>query len=90
MNLYQILNPNPDPPIQVAKRAPVCETNPICANAVCDTSSSQAERIAALLKEMTIVEKAQNLVDSAAGVPRLGLPSYEWWSEVRERKQPHI
>lgn len=61
---------------------PVCQTNPICASKVCDTSLSQNERIAALLSEMTVEEKAQNMVDSAAGVSRLGLPTYEWWSEV--------
>jgi beta-D-xylosidase 4 len=30
-----------------------------------------------------VAEKAENLVNGAAGVPRLGLPPYEWWSEVK-------
>ena len=78
MNLYEISNPNPNPPPLNPKRSPVCQTNPFCANKACDTSLSQSERIAALLAEMSVVEKAQNMVDSAAGVPRLGLPSYEY------------
>lgn len=82
MNLYEISNPNPDPPVQFAKRSPVCETDPFCANKACDKSLSPDARIAALLQEMTIEEKAENLVNGAAGVPRLGLPPYEWWSEV--------
>jgi len=60
-----------------AKRSPACQTNPFCANKACDTSLSQSERIAALLAEMSISEKAQNMVNSAAGVSRLGLPAYE-------------
>ncbi|KAK5704338.1 hypothetical protein LTR97_003356 [Elasticomyces elasticus] len=82
MNLYQIDDPNPNPPPIVSKRSPACLTNPFCANAACDTSSSQSDRIAALLSQMTVEEKAQNMVDAANGVPRLGLPSYEWWQEA--------
>ncbi|KAK0271129.1 hypothetical protein LTR35_013690 [Friedmanniomyces endolithicus] len=82
MNLYQIDNPNPNPPPIVSKRAPACLTNPFCANAACDTSKSQGDRIAALLSQMTVEEKAQNMVDAANGVTRLGLPSYEWWQEA--------
>jgi beta-D-xylosidase 4 len=88
MNMYQISNPNPNPPVQVAKRSPICQTNPICANKACDTSLSQDARIKALLSEMTVDEKAQNLVDTAAGIPRLGLPPYEWWSEVSHKHLP--
>ncbi len=83
MNLYQIDNPNPNPPPIVTKREPACLTNPFCANAACDTSKTQSDRIAALLSQMTVEEKAQNMVDAANGVQRLGLPSYEWWQEVR-------
>lgn len=82
MNMYQINNPNPNPPPQTSKRQPVCQTNPFCANKACDTSLSQSDRIAALLTQMSVIEKAQNMVDSAVGVPRLGLPAYEWWSEA--------
>ncbi|KAK3670638.1 hypothetical protein LTR78_009473 [Recurvomyces mirabilis] len=82
MNIYEINNPNPNPPPVESKRSPVCQTNPFCANKACDTSLTQSERIAALLSQLTVREKADNLVDSAAGVDRLGLPPYEWWSEA--------
>jgi beta-D-xylosidase 4 len=83
LNLYEIGNPNPDPPPQFAKRSPVCQTDPFCAKKACDKSLSQDARIEAFLQEMTVAEKAENLVNGAAGVPRLGLPPYEWWSEVK-------
>ncbi|KAK5163127.1 uncharacterized protein LTR77_010911 [Saxophila tyrrhenica] len=82
MNLYSIENPNPNAPPPTTKRQPVCKTNPFCSFKACNTSLSMDERIAALLKEMTLEEKVTNLVDSATGVPRLGLPPYEWWSEA--------
>jgi beta-D-xylosidase 4 len=31
---------------------------------------------------MTLTEKVQNVVNSAAGSSRLGLPPYQWWSEA--------
>jgi len=82
MNIYTINNPNPNPPPVQAKRSPVCQTNPFCANKACDSSLSMDERIAALLSQLSVREKANNLVDSAAGVPRIGLPPYEWWNEA--------
>ncbi|KAK3113806.1 hypothetical protein LTR53_008544 [Teratosphaeriaceae sp. CCFEE 6253] len=82
MNLYGIDNPNPNPPPILSKRQPACLTNPFCANQACDASLSQGDRIAALLSQMTVEEKAQNMVDAANGVTRLGLPSYEWWQEA--------
>ena len=83
MNIYEVNSPNPHPPPIQTKRSPACQTNPFCNNTACNTRLSQSARIAALLKEMTVEEKAQNMVDSAAGVPRLGLPAYEWWQEVQ-------
>ncbi|SMR48369.1 unnamed protein product [Zymoseptoria tritici ST99CH_1A5] len=82
MNLYTISNPNPNPPPKHAKRSPVCLTDPFCASKACDTSLSQDERIAALLSQMTVEEKASNLVNDALGIPRLGLPPYNWWQEA--------
>ena len=31
---------------------------------------------------MTTAEKIANLINTAPGVPRIGLPPYEWWSEA--------
>ncbi|KAG8164124.1 hypothetical protein KVR01_006042 [Diaporthe batatas] len=81
INLYSISNANPSP-LPQGHRDPVCQTQPFCSNKACDTSLTQEERIAALLEQMTVEEKAENLINSAAGVSRLGLPSYEWWSEA--------
>ncbi|XP_028767709.1 probable beta-D-xylosidase 5 [Neltuma alba] len=48
----------------------------------CDTSLPYATRAADLVSRLTLQEKAQQLVNSAAGIPRLGVPPYEWWSEA--------
>lgn len=60
---------------------PDCTRDPLCSNNVCDESISAQERAAALVAELTIWEKLDNLVNEAPGVPRLGIPPYEWWSE---------
>lgn len=46
-----------------------------------DTSYSFAERAADLVSRMTLDEKASQLGDSAAAIPRLGVEAYKWWSE---------
>ncbi|MCO5578264.1 hypothetical protein L7F22_032103 [Adiantum nelumboides] len=48
----------------------------------CDVRRGVAERVAALVANLTLQEKAAQLVNGAAGVPRLGLPPYQWWSEA--------
>lgn len=40
------------------------------------------KRIDALLKEMTLEEKISQTVNESAGIPRLGIPAYDWWSEA--------
>ncbi|KZL82503.1 glycosyl hydrolase family 3 n terminal domain-containing protein [Colletotrichum incanum] len=60
---------------------PDCSRDPLCSNDVCDEALSPKERAAALVAELTIWEKLDNLVNEAPGVPRLGIPPYEWWSE---------
>ncbi len=37
---------------------------------------------AALVKKMTLDEKASQLTYKAAAVPRLGIPAYNWWNEA--------
>ncbi|KAJ5820055.1 glycoside hydrolase superfamily [Penicillium riverlandense] len=61
---------------------PACQTQPLCSHQVCDTSKSIAERVSSLVDSMTLEEKILNVVDASAGSVRLGLPSYEWWSEA--------
>lgn len=61
---------------------PDCTRDPLCSNDVCDTSKSIEDRAAALTKSMSLEEKVANLVSTAAGSSRLGLPAYEWWNEA--------
>ena len=46
-----------------------------------DKSLSAEERAEALVAEMTVEEQASQLKNSAAPVPRLGIPAYDWWNE---------
>ncbi|XP_012072480.1 probable beta-D-xylosidase 5 [Jatropha curcas] len=48
----------------------------------CDKSLPYVVRAKDLVNRMTLQEKVQQLGDLAYGVPRLGLPKYEWWSEA--------
>ncbi|KAK6072998.1 glycoside hydrolase family 3 protein [Seiridium cupressi] len=61
---------------------PDCENGPLVNNTVCDTSSSVSDRAKALVAAFTTEEKFQLVVSTSPGVPRLGLPSYEWWQEA--------
>lgn len=54
----------------------------ISAFAFCDKSLPYDVRAKNLVNHMTLNEKVQQLGDAAHGVPRLGLPKYEWWSEA--------
>jgi beta-glucosidase-like glycosyl hydrolase len=40
------------------------------------------QRVDALIAQMTIEEKASQLVNQARAIPRLGVPAYDWWSEA--------
>jgi len=40
-----------------------------------------AERVEALLSQMTLPEKLSQLVHQSPGIPRLGIPEYNWWNE---------
>ncbi|ESR62894.1 hypothetical protein CICLE_v10018058mg, partial [Citrus x clementina] len=48
----------------------------------CDAKLPYPVRAKDLVDRMTLAEKVQQLGDLAYGVPRLGLPLYEWWSEA--------
>jgi beta-glucosidase len=47
-----------------------------------DTSLSAEQRAADLVQRMTLEEKASQLVNQARAIPRLNVPSYDWWSEA--------
>jgi len=39
------------------------------------------ERVDSLVKEMTLEEKASQLLYTSKAIPRLGVPEYNWWNE---------
>src|SRR3569833_484174 len=43
---------------------------------------SAEERAADLVHRMTLEEKASQLVNQSRAIPRLGVASYDWWSEA--------
>ncbi len=43
---------------------------------------SPEQRAADLVQRMTLEEKASQLVNQARAIPRLSVPSYDWWSEA--------
>ena len=61
---------------------PDCNRSPLCSNLIYNPSASPVDRVAALLSALTAQEKIANLVNTAPGVSRLGLPAYQWWNEA--------
>ena len=47
-----------------------------------DASLSPEARAKDLVSRMTLEEKAAQMYDKAAGIPRLGLHEYNWWNEA--------
>ncbi|CAL5866359.1 uncharacterized protein PFLUO_LOCUS567 [Penicillium psychrofluorescens] len=60
---------------------PDCTTGPLSKLAVCDPSKDVLTRANSLVAAMTLEEKINNTQYQSPGVPRLGLPAYNWWSE---------
>lgn len=48
----------------------------------CNTKLPIGDRAKDLVSRLTMDEKVSQLVNTAAAVPRLGIPAYEWWSEA--------
>ncbi len=46
-----------------------------------NTSLPVDQRVDALLSQMTLEEKVQQMRDHAPAIPRLGVPKYDWWNE---------
>jgi beta-glucosidase len=47
-----------------------------------DTSLSPQQRAADLVSHMTLEEKAAQMVNGAAAIPRLNVPAYDYWNEA--------
>ncbi|KAH6803638.1 Glycosyl hydrolase family protein [Perilla frutescens var. frutescens] len=65
-----------DKPQQYPCRPPQHHSYPFC-----NTSLPLKTRARSLISLLTLGEKIQQLSNNASAVPRLGIPSYEWWSE---------
>ncbi|KAM5542772.1 hypothetical protein V8D89_003733 [Ganoderma adspersum] len=61
---------------------PDCVNGPLANNTVCDASKDAVTRATALIELWTDAELTNNTVNASPGVPRLGLPAYNWWSEA--------
>src|SRR5277367_7117787 len=46
-----------------------------------DPNLPAEQRAADLVHDMTLQEKASQLVNQARAIPRLDIPAYDWWSE---------
>ncbi|RYZ08234.1 MAG: glycoside hydrolase family 3 protein [Myxococcales bacterium] len=46
-----------------------------------DETLPLAERVSKVLAELSVAEKAAQLLHEAPAVPRVGLPAYNWWNE---------
>ena len=65
-----------------AQLFPNCTSGPLSNNTVCNTNANTIDRATALVNAMTIDEKFNRTGSVSPGVPRLGLPSYQWWQEA--------
>ncbi|KAG2104344.1 glycoside hydrolase family 3 protein [Suillus discolor] len=61
---------------------PDCKGGPLASNAICNTALDPITRATSLVKLFTVPELINNTVNKSPGVPRLGLPAYQWWSEA--------
>ncbi|TFK43326.1 glycoside hydrolase family 3 protein [Crucibulum laeve] len=61
---------------------PDCTKAPLKGNGVCDTTKDPVTRAKAIIQQFTVEELMSNTVNLSPGVPRLGIPAYQWWSEA--------
>ncbi len=61
---------------------PDCKAGPLSKFPICDQSLPTRQRAADVVSRMTTTEKITQMVNTAAAIPRLGLPKYQWWSEA--------
>jgi beta-glucosidase len=71
----------------VAGLVVLCAASAVCAQktgrpAYLNPNLPAEQRAADLVKQMTLEEKASQLVNQARPIPRLGVPGYDWWSEA--------
>ncbi|KAJ7075849.1 glycoside hydrolase family 3 protein [Mycena belliarum] len=69
-------------PASTAYGFPDCANGPLAHTTVCDTSATPLARAKALIAMFNTTELVSNTDNASAGVARLGLPAYNWWSEA--------
>ncbi|ERM97495.1 hypothetical protein AMTR_s00125p00113140 [Amborella trichopoda] len=72
-----LLHVTPQPVIPYA-----CDKGEAAPLPFCNISLPIHDRAQDLVSRLNLTEKVQQLVNKAAGVARLGVPPYEWWSEA--------
>jgi beta-glucosidase len=58
---------------------------PVCTPATCaylNPGLTPEQRAKDLVQRMTLEEKVSQTRDAAPGIPRLGIPAYNWWNEA--------
>jgi len=60
---------------------PDCKSGPLSTFPICNQSLTSRQRAADLVSRMTTAEKITQMISTAAGIPRLGLPDFQYWSE---------
>ncbi|KAL5714564.1 xylan 1,4-beta-xylosidase [Ranunculus cassubicifolius] len=65
------------PPFSCDTSNPTTKSFPFC-----NPSLPTSQRVHDLISRLTLDEKISQLVNTAPSIPRLGIPSYEWWSEA--------
>ncbi|KAL2060348.1 hypothetical protein VTL71DRAFT_9743, partial [Oculimacula yallundae] len=69
-------------PNYVLKQFPDCVNGLLTSNSICDKSLDAQTRAKALVASFTQAEKIENMQNDSPGVPRIGLPAYNWWNEA--------
>ncbi|XP_015885558.3 probable beta-D-xylosidase 7 isoform X1 [Ziziphus jujuba] len=65
------------PPFACDTANPITKTLPFC-----NMQLPITMRVWDLISRLTLDEKIDQLVNTAAAIPRLGIPAYEWWQEA--------
>jgi len=68
--------------VPIASQYPDCKSGPLAPFPICNQSLPSRQRAADLVQRLTLEEKVMHMITTAEGVSRLGIPTYEWWSEA--------